>query len=183
MKKNKTKRENPLRIWSPRYRFPIFLWHPLYAIKTRWRDLKNFLHRGQYGYAYSDVWNWNTWWSTVGAEALRYLANHGCGYPGMEPWDTEDKWKAYLLDMADKLQWCGDSIDRYPYDNEERNQYAKQMEEIRVLKYRKDLPLTPEEETVKNLYWERVDEIWNEDVKKREEIFAEIGRNFGRFWD
>ena len=179
----KMKRSNPLKIWTPRYRFPLFLLHPIYAIKTRWHDLKNFLHRGTYGYSYSDAWNWYTWWSTVGAEALRYMANHGCGYPGAEPWDTPDKWRAYLLNLADRLQWSAESLESFPYDEEKRNQYYSQMQEIREQKYRNNLPLTEEEEEIKELYWKRVDEIFYEDTMKREEIFSEIGRNLGRLWD
>lgn len=180
MKKNHKK--NPLNPWVPRYRFPIFLQHPIDAIRSRLRDIKNFLHRGQYGYCCADAWNWYTWWTTAGAEALRYMANHGCAYPKAEPWDTPDKWRAYLLDLADRLQWSSDSINYFPYD-ETRNEYYTQMEEIRKKKYRNNLPLTDEEERIKELYWNRVDELRVEDIKKREELFTEIGRNLGFLWD
>ena len=178
----KKKRNNPLSVWPGYCSFSYFLRCPFHTLKELWIGLQNFIHRGRYGFGYCDVWEWSSWWTTVGAEALRYLAKHGYGYPGYKPWETPDEWHAYLLDLADKLQWCGQSCDN-PYDNPDRNEYYAQMTEIRQKKYRNNLPLTNEEEEIKEKYWKRAEEIEQEDNLKREQIFTEIGKHLGRFWD
>ena len=132
------KKENKLELMYLPYRGSYYLKHPLKFIREIYWNIRNFIHRGRYGYSYPDVWNWLFWWPTAGAEALRQLAEYGCGYPGHEPWETPEKWKAYLLDTADKLEWCVRSA-------EEPEGYGREEE--------------------------------------RANIFAEIGKNLGRFWD
>lgn len=143
------KRKNPLSLWSFSYRKTYYLSHPWKWFHNIYSNIRNFIHRGRYGFAYVDAWNFCDWWAMVGAEALRYMRDHGCGYPGFDQWDTPEKWKAYLTEMADNLQWSAASVDPlYDTLNKTRNQYK-----------------------------------YIEDDKKRAEIFAEIGKNLGRFWD
>lgn len=128
-------KKNDLSVWTFPYRKSYYLTHPWKWFKDIYWNVRNFWHRGRYGYAYVDVWNWYHWWPKAGAEALRYLAEHNSGYPDYAPWETMEKWKAYLLETADKLDWCIESCDHEEADEE------------------------------------------------RAKIFAEIGRNLGRFWD
>lgn len=135
------KKKNELSVMYLSFRKIYYLKHPLKFLREIYWNIRNFIHRGKYGYGYVDVWNWSNWWPAVGAEALRYMAEHGSGYPGREPWETPEKWRAYLLDTADKLEWCVKSIDDFDAEDPEG------------------------------------------DERKRMEIFTEIGKNLGRFWD
>ena len=137
------KGKNDLRISMLSYRKSYYFRHPIRFIRDIYWGIRNFIHRGRYGYSYTDAWNWFNWWPVAGAEALRYMAENGCAYPGCEPWETPEKWKAYLLDLADRLEWCAKSQD--------------------------DGFVNEEEERKRD--------------EKCQQIFAEIGKNLGRFWD
>ena len=58
-----------------------YLKHPGVLLREIRCNVRDFVHRGRYGYAATDVWEWYTWWTNVGAESLRYLAEHACGFP------------------------------------------------------------------------------------------------------
>lgn len=107
------KKKNELSVMYLSFRKIYYLKHPLKFFWEIYWNIRNFIHRGKYGYSYIDAWNWFYWWPTAGAEALRYIAEHGCGYPGHEPWETPEKWKAYLFDLADRMDACVKSIDNF----------------------------------------------------------------------
>ena len=185
------KKKNKLSLWTFACRKKYYLTHPHRFIKAVYWNIRNFWHRGRYGYAYSDVWEWYTWWTTVGAEALRYMAEHGSGYPGTGEWDTPEKWHDYLNSMADKLEWSAQSCECG--NHEEENEYHKMHDEILERKMEcgmgkngigfSRVNSTPEEEDIIKRYWAREEELMKQDDVTREQIFTEIGRNLGRFWD
>lgn len=170
-------KKNNLSLWTFSYRKSYYFTHPWKWFEEIYWNIRNTIHRGRYGFAYADVWSWYSWWSRVGAEALRYLAEHHHGYPGYEPWDTPEKWDEYLVELADKLDWCADSceMDCHEKTNEYWNAF---LETSSFLKKR-----TPEENEIAKKYWERENELTEQDEQKRAEIFAEIGRLLPRFWD
>lgn len=183
-------KKNKLSVWSTPYRKSYYWTHPWKWIHCIYWNIRNFIHRGQYGYAYVDVWNWYFWWMTVGAEGLRYLADHGQSYPGNDKWDTPEKWHDYLTALADKMQWCADSFD---IAGHQENEYYQMHEEIirnRMERAKDDdgyfctrVNATPEEEDILKRYYKREEELVKDDDVKRNEIFREIGENLGRFWD
>lgn len=187
------KKKNKLSLFRLDRKASYYIRHPWKLFHELWWNVRNFFHRGRYGYAYTDVWGFYHWWTTVGAEAMRYLAEHGCGYPGIEPWETKEKWKAYLLNMADQLDWCAESCDIIPEDHHTRNPYYEQMLKIREKRTEltKDengylhtlYSLSEEEENAEKLYWEREKELDADDDYRRRDIFNEVGKNLGRFWD
>ena len=181
-------------------RLSLFTWSfsRLYYLKRPWKwfkelywNIRNFIHRGKYGYSYTDVWDFCTWYPRVGAEALRYLAKHGCGYPGIQPWDTPERWEEHLLNMARKLDKCADTMD-FEYsmnENEYANEFYEEKNKIYKRKENEDgtvttwVELTPEQEKIKDKYFEREEEIQNSYDKYREETYAELGQMIGRYWD
>jgi len=186
----KMKKKNELSVMRLYYRKLYYLTHPWKLVKDIYWNIRNFIHRGRYGYAYSDVWNWFGWWTQVGAESLKYLAEYGHGYPGYEPWETSEKWHTYLKDLADKLEWCLTTTDIGCH--EDTNEYQIYYDDIheRCRKSgKKDgmyctwLETTSEEDEIIHKYWDREEELSKKDDKKRAEIFAEIGRLLPRFWD
>lgn len=185
------KKSNPLSVNTFPYRPVHYLTHPWKLVHDIYWNFRNFFHRGRYGYAYVDVWNFCDWYPRVGAEALRYLARHNSGYPGMKPWDTMKEWREYLEYLANRLQRCADSQDIL--FGQERNEYQEEldniMRETKKVTHNADgsvtvsHTLTPEEEEVRKKYWEREKEIRNADQAYVEETYAMLSKNLSRFWD
>ena len=182
-------KKNELSIWTLSCRKLYYVKHPIKFFKEIYWNFRNFIHRGRYGYAYSDVCSWYYWYTKVGAESLRYLAEHHHGYPGYEPWETPEKWAKYLNSLADKLEYCGKTCE---FDDTE-NEYEEAMNEIykrcnRTEKgkdgyWRSWLEMTPEDEAIRDKYFARQEEIAEEQEVKRAEIFKEIGKILPRIWD
>ena len=184
-------KKNELSVWTFPYKKSYYLTHPWKLWHDFYWNIRNFWHRGRYGFAYVDVWDWSEWWPKVGAAALRYLKENGHGYPGIEPWETPEKWDEHLQELADKLDWCADSQD-IPF-SEEENEYSKAMEEIQNRCRREEtdekgmwhtwLEMTDEDKKIRDKYFEKEKELQEKYDNKRSEIFAELGRNLPRYWD
>lgn len=186
------RKKNPLTMWSFPYRKRYYLTHPWKIVKDIYWNIRNFWHRGRFGFAYVDVWNFCNWYPRVGAEALRYLALHSHGYPGHSPWETPEKWREYLNYLANRLQRCADSQDIC--FGEERNEYKNEFDEImrrtRQIKEDKDgntiiahIEFTPEEKELNKKYWAREEEIRKADEAYNIETYRWIGEDIGRLWD
>lgn len=179
-------KKNKLSVWIFPYRKRYYLTHP-WKIASDFRDaIQNFFHRARYGYAYSDVWEWYNWWTSVGAEALRYLAKHGHGYPGYPPWETPEKWYEHLNELANNLEWCATAGEFC--NHEEQNEYHKDWEEMQNRTRRTEDDVTWHDLDVKDKilnkkYWAREQELVQQEEDRRAEIFAELGRNLPRYWD
>ena len=159
-----------------------YLLHPWRWIHDIYWNFRNFIHRGKYGFAYVDVWNFCDWWPQVAASALKYMAENGLGYPGAEPYDTPERWRAHLLALAGELEWCAEINDICYTDDHEMNEYRKTFEKMME---RCDIEnaLTEEEKEIRKKYFDREQEIRNELAEKRARIFADIGRNLGQYWN
>ena len=72
-----------------------------------------------------DTWNFDIYLVKIIIRGLRQLADHLTGYPGYEPFDTEEKWRSYLLSLADKFEMA------YKYTYED---ISKEKEGVRLLK-------------------------------------------------
>ena len=177
------KKDNPLSLWRFAYKPSYYVKHPFKWIKDIYWNFRNFIHRGRYGYAYTDVWNWCSWFPTVGAEALRYLAKHGDSYPSVSPWETPKKWKSYLMEMANNLEWCRTCCEIAPAHHEKQNQYFQAMNEMRKRHPIRRLDATENDIALIKKYWDREEELSKQDIEECVSIFSEIGKNLGRFWD
>ena len=186
------KKENPLSIWTFSYRKSYYLTHPWRWFNDIYWNIRNFWHRGRYGYAYTDVWNLGFWAPRVISEALHYLADHSHGYPGTPPWDTPERWRDFLHLFAKKMRRCSDFMDS-DFDLDERNEYKKAFEEMcdRAHREYKDeygntvwaFELTPEDKELRNKYFKRQAELQKVDEEYAAETFAFFGKNLGRWWD
>ena len=176
-------KKNDLSVWTYPYTKRYYLTHPWKWLHDTYWNFRNFIHRGKYGFAYVDVWEWSTWWPKVGAAAMRYLSEHGSGYPSVEPWDTPEKWKDYLNKLADLLDWSADSQDICYTDD--LNEYNKEMEEMldrtRRSKTGEDgtiidyCDMKVKDKIIRDKYYAREKELQDEFDKHRAEIFEEIG--------
>ena len=62
--------------------FSLFYYKPKYFFINIKFKLKNFWQRGKYGFAESDSWEIDNWFSTVFPKIIRNLKNNCHGYPG-----------------------------------------------------------------------------------------------------
>ena len=180
-------KKNPLSAWD--YVEPQFyLRRPWRLITDTWRGLKNFWHRGRYGYSYTDSYNVGYWAPRVIAEALRAMSSNLHTYPGHSPWETPEKWEEHLRELANKFQRCADFLDGCSTD--ERNEYSKEYIEM-CAKTRFDydkngiltLVRTPEETELKEKYWARAQKLAEVDRQYARDVFAFFGENLGEYWD
>lgn len=182
---------NHLSLNSFPFKKTYYLTHPWRWFHDLYWNIRNFWHRGRYGYAYVDVWNFCDWYPRVGAEALRYLAAHNSGYPATKPWETMKEWREYLEYLANRLERCANSMDIC--FGEDRNEYKDKLDEImerrRIITYNDDgtvthsHTLTPEEEEIRKKYWEREKEIREADCEYNKETFRWIGEDLPHIWD
>ena len=177
------KKKNPLSVWTFPYHKRYYITHPWKWFNDLYWNVRNFWHRGRYGYAYVDVWNLGDWAPRVIAEALRYLAKHHHGYPGYVPWETPEKWAEHLKYLANQFQRCADLMDG-ECETDERNEYKKAFEE----RAHRDYTIwtfgrTPEEDELRNKYFERCKELQEVDKCYAREVFGFFGENLMRYWD
>ena len=184
-------KKNPLTVWTFSYKKSYYLTHPWKWFKDLYWNIRNFWHRGRYGYAYVDVWNFCDWYPRVAAEALRYLAKHGSGYPGVKPWETPEEWSNYLNYLANRLQRCADAQDIL--FGEERNEYKEEYDKTftRAFIEEKDenglihahYDFTPEDKELHKKYWEREKELDKADHEYDKETWRWLAEDLGHFWD
>ena len=93
-------------VWHFAYGKRYYLTHPWKWIKEVGYNIRAAWQRMVRGWTYTDVWNMDTWFLHTIPPMLRYLAEHGCSYPGRPPFDGEygpQRWKDWLLETADLL--------------------------------------------------------------------------------
>lgn len=69
---------------------------PLYQVRRAHQRIRR-------GWADTDTWSLDDYITRITGEALLHLRDRGHGYPGVEPWDTPEKWQAYLTDLSSRL--------------------------------------------------------------------------------
>lgn len=170
-----------------------FGYRPSYYLRKPWRffhDLycgfRNFIHRGKYGFAYSDVWAMDEYLLDVIPLMLRYLAEHSHGYPGVEPFETPEKYTEWLIQLAEKFENC--SID-YDEKNEYSEAFRKQADDIMKRNIDKDKPfdmaqeMTTEEKIIRNKYFDRMETLSKEQNKNILDAYTELAAHHDILWD
>ena len=171
------------------YPYPkrYYLTHPWKFFKDFWINFKNGWYRATKGYGYTDLWNIDNWLLTVLPAMLRELAERHNAYPGQPPFETSEKWEAWLIDMAERLEYLQED------DDEKENEYAKAFYSEMDLRRRVTdngnmLTITytsndEEFEQLRQNYFRRCREI----VEKKRKLAKEVGEElFGYLhclWD
>lgn len=179
-------------VWNWSYRPRYYLTHPHKWIKELFINKKAAKMRVQLGYCYTDIWNFNDWFTSVAPPMLRHMADYGSACPGTEPFETPEKWHDWLHAMADRLEECGQD----PFEiSEKRNQYSDQMHEaLRAAqeRWKKNHPdekfsqgqdFTPEEEEIRKKYLEREKQLSKEREEFIQKTFTELGKHWDCLWD
>ena len=108
-----------------------YLTHPWKWLSQLRKNVKCAWQRATQGYCDSDVWNMDMWMLRVLPPMLMELANDPVGaYPGVEPFDTLEKWHFWLRSMAAKFIELRD--DWPETRNEYEDEYMRLVDEAQV---------------------------------------------------
>lgn len=177
--------KNKLSVWTWPYSKRYYLTHPWKWFKELWSNIKAAYMRARYGWCYTDAWECGYWLLEVMPQLLRHIANHGCGYPGYGRFDTYEKWRDWLLEMANKLVALQE--DNWYAQNEYEEQFnanhgirlKKKTESGIMVSYE----YTPEEKEISKKYFARMHELNNEREKVLKEVGAELFSKIPALWD
>lgn len=147
------------------YRKSYYLTHPWKLVRDVWSGMRNLWHRARYGYAYVDAWNMGSAWCEMGANMMLHLAQHCWAYPGVGEFDTPEKWKAHLEEMARKLRQCAD------IDWDDQNEFQEQFLE------------NPNDKELQEKYFSRMHWLMEKRDNLIKDTFETIGKNFDMYWD
>ena len=173
--------------YRPRYYFK----HPLRFIKEIISNIRDVIHRARYGWTYSDVWNFNSWFLEIIPDMLDYLSEHGYGYPGDEEFPTYESWQKWLKDQAAAIRSC--SEEGQESRNEYKAEYDAALEQCRmVTKPDPDHPnlrtITFENEPanmdeITKKYYARASEIAVESEATLIKAMTELATKMPTLWD
>lgn len=149
------------------------------------------IHRARYGWTYSDVWNFNSWFLEIIPDMLDYLSEHGCGYPGDEEFPTYESWQKWLKEQAVAIRSC--SEEGQEARNEHKAEYDAALEQCRmVTKPDPDHPnlhtITFENEPanmdeITKKYYARASEIAVESETTLIKAMTELATKMPTLWD
>jgi len=135
---------NKYSVWYMPYNKKYLITHPWQWFRCAWRNIRDAWRRSVYGWTYSDVWDWDTWFARIVPDMLRHMANKGSAYPGREPFETPEKWHdwlqhmAFLIETSDEAwqdehnEFCRDYMDHiWENDKERFNKYMTRANELR----------------------------------------------------
>lgn len=84
------------------------------------KNIKMFFHSFKYayqrvtkGYADCDTFDLDSYYLNIFNGTLNYLADNHWGYPGNKEFDTDEKWTAYLKEMANCFYRANESNEFY----------------------------------------------------------------------
>lgn len=130
-----------------------------YYLKKPWlffrdcgHNIRDAVLRMTRGYGKSDVWIMSDWMLAVLPPMLRELKNDPVGsYPGIEPFETPEKWDAWLSKTADRLELLQDDWAEDCMPNGDVKEWNKKIQEL----HQQQQELTNEvfTELGRYLYW------------------------------
>ncbi len=156
-----------------------YLTHPWYWLREWRKKLVFAWQRITRGYADWDVWDLDQWMLEILPRMLDQLADNTHTYP----LDIGDKeWSKYLHGLASNLRLCTDEA------ADKLNEYYDEFHNNLILHTeKKDDGFTHAHveinDEIRDNYFKRCKEIWQEIEAIREETFADIGRSLPEMWD
>ena len=147
-----------------------YLTHPYKFIRECWINLKNAWYRATRGWSYQDLWNMNDYLIDIMIDMLRNLARDHCAYPGIEPFETPEKWTSWLYYIAGELE--ASKEDNYERRNEYYDEYMKQFEDKNY-----------ESTEIDKLYFARDKELATEARERRTKALIEVIKFWDYLWD
>jgi len=172
--------KNKLSVWTWEANPTWYLKRPWEWFKELCWNIRSAHHRIQKGYCDLDWMNFDHWFITIVPQMLRDIAD-GHGYPGEEPFDTPEKWSAWLNKMADQLDACNEDNENNEYSDEFYkiiDDAAKRNNQSII-----DVEFNEEEKEIKDKWYKRSIEL----IEERESLFQktmqELLPHWNRLWD
>lgn len=154
-----------IKLFGLSYRSSYYWTHPHLFFKDVWRNLKNMRMRVRRGWCWQDLWNMNDWLLEILPDMLRALADRSVGYPGSPPFDTDEKWRDWLTDLARRFEYC-----------QEDKVFARN-------KYDKEYHKTSSTPEVRELYFKENERLFAERQRILKQAFNELSENIDQLWD
>ena len=163
-----------------------YLTHPWLFFKDCWINLKNAKMRVVRGWCWPDLWGMSDYLLELLPDMLKTLAAKNTGYPGIEPFETPEKWNAWLFDMAAKLEHCREEI--WEKDHEYYEDFMKSLDDwehkITVDENGNHIyKVIDRNEELSKKYFAREAELASDAQKRIEKCFVELGKHFQSLWD
>ena len=169
--------KNDMSVFTLGYKKSWYLLHPLKFIKEVYWDCRNFIHRGRYGFGYCDVWGMDQYLIKVIPKMLRYLAKHGNCYPGSEPFDTPEKYDAWLIKLATDFEKC--NIE----DLDAHNEFAEDYYKVLKRRMSKKEELTVKEKILEKKYLNRNLQLQEQNKDNIIKAYKELAENHEVLWN
>ena len=170
-----------MRSRSTRY----YLTHPWEWFKDLKYCLRDAYQRITRGYADTDWFDMDSHLLELLPAMLKELAANSHSYPGREPFDTPEKWSAWLNEMADNLISCREE------EIDKANEYYKEYIESFDTKESEDengaRTITwagnPNHEEISKLYFKRYKELGDAAQQRLEDTLRFLSKYFFHLWD
>lgn len=164
-----------------------YLTHPWEWFKDLKYCLRDAYQRITRGYADTDWFNMDSHLLELLPAMLKELATHSHSYPGTAPFDTYEKWTAWLNEMADNLISCREE------EIDKANEYYKEYIESLKLNWNdtkesedKNGACTisnPNHEEISKLYFARSKELGDAAQQRLEDTLEKLSQYFFHLWD
>ena len=145
--------------------------------KELYWNCRDFIHRGRHGFAYVDVWNMDEYLLMLIPDMLRFLAKNSHGYPGAEPFETPEKYDAFLIRLAEKFDACCRGLNS---DSDENNKYYNEFMTASQIKQENR---TDKQQEVITKYLDETKRLYEENDKHIIEVYKELAENHNILWD
>lgn len=156
--------------YSKRY----YLTHPWKFFKDCYLNIKYAKQRICRGWCWVDMIDMNDYLMEIIPDMLRCMARDSWGYPGREPFETPEKWSAWLYYIAGELEECKE--ENYEKRNEYYEEYMKQFEDP-------NRNINSPQTELDKKYFAREKELYEEAVKRRTKALTEAIKFWDYLWD
>lgn len=164
------------------YRKRYYLTHPWKFFQECWWNLKAALSRATKGHAWRDSAEMDEFLLHLIPSMLRDMAN-GPAYPGIEPFETHEKWEDWCNALADVFE----SVQEENWE-EGRNEWQEDWGiAFEVLHSHPNLTMThnmtqEEAKEICKCYWEREKELQSEREKIIQDAYAQLAKYHNMLW-
>lgn len=168
------------------FKFPMRL---RYYLTKPWRFFRELYYSFKYawqratkGYSFYDSMDMDDFLLHTIPGMLRDIAN-GDSFPGIEPFETYEKWQDYCNSLADVFE----SLQEENW-SDEHNEWQEEFDKAFEARHPNPnltttMDMTKEEaDEICKMYFEREKELAEERQKLIEDTFAELGRNLTKMW-
>ncbi len=153
-----------------------YITHPWKIITHTWDNLRAAWQRATKGYANRDVWDADHYILSLLPSVLRALKDAEFGsYPGQEPFETPEKWAAWLQEMAAKFESLQEDW------AETRNEYDKLY--FDALQGQRNSTIDIDITALRKKWLARLEELNQEQSNFTIKTFEELGRYLYYLWN